>query len=67
MVFAFNEEADSVFWYGTESGLVRKDLKNSTTRRFLNEPRNPNSLSNDMVFAILKDKQGISGSAQIMG
>ena len=49
---------DSVFWYGTNNGLVRKDLKNGTTRRFVNEPGNPNSLSNNVVFKILKDKQG---------
>ena len=56
-VWAFNEEGDSVLWLGTERGLVRKDLKNSTTRRkFLHDPRDAKSISNDTVFAIVKDK-----------
>ena len=57
-VRAFNEETASVFWYGTNSGLVRKDLKNGTNRRFVNEPGNTYSLSNNMVTEILKDRQG---------
>ena len=52
------EEGDSVKWIGTVSGLVRKDLRNGTTRRFVNESNNPNSLSNNMVTGIIKDKQG---------
>ncbi len=57
-VSAFNEETDSVFWYGTNSGLIRKDFKNGITRRFVNVPGNKNSLSNNAVTEILKDKQG---------
>ena len=57
-VRAFNEETDSVFWYGTFNGLIRKDLKNGTTRRFVNEPGNNNSLSSNVVNKILKDKHG---------
>ena len=57
-VYAFNEESSSVCWYGTVSGLVRKDFKNGTTRHFVNDPGNSNSLSNNYVTEILKDKQG---------
>ena len=57
-VFTFYEESATVCWYGTDSGLVRKDFKNGTTRRFLNNPGDPNSLSNNRVRDILKDKQG---------
>jgi len=57
-VNAFYEETPSVFWYGTDSGLVRKDSKNGTTHRFRNEPLNPNSISNNVVGTIFKDKQG---------
>jgi signal transduction histidine kinase/ligand-binding sensor domain-containing protein len=56
-VRAFSEETDSVFWYGTNSGLIRKDFKNGITRRFVNVPGNKNSLSNNVVTEILKDKQ----------
>ena len=52
------EEGDSVKWIGTVRGLVRKDLRNGTTRRFVNKPNNPNSLSNNVVTGIIKDKQG---------
>ncbi len=57
-VISFNEESASVCWYGTVNGLVRKDFKNGTTRRFVNNPGDPNSLSNNRVTEIIKDKQG---------
>ena len=56
-VSAFFEESASIYWHGTAKGLVRKDSKNGTTQRFVNEPRNPNSLSNNIVYRILKDKE----------
>ena len=56
--YAFNEEADSVMWYGTESGLVRKDFKNGSTQRIVHEPGNLNSLSNNVITEIVKDNQG---------
>jgi len=52
------EEGDSVKWTGTVKGLLRKDLRNGSTRRFLNESHNPNSLSNNIVTSFIKDKQG---------
>jgi signal transduction histidine kinase/ligand-binding sensor domain-containing protein len=55
-VGAFNGEGDSVLWLGTERGLIRKDLKNSTTRQFMHDPRNANSVSSDTIYAIVKDK-----------
>ena len=57
-VTAFNEETSSVFWIGTNSGLIRKDYKNQMTRKFVKEPHNPNSLSDDVVTKILKNKRG---------
>ena len=54
-VSAFNREGDSILYLGTDSGLVRKDLKNVTSQRFLSDPHNQNSLSNNTVTAILKD------------
>ena len=53
---SFADEADSVRWYATDSGLLRKDLRNGATRRYVNEPGNPNSLSNNLVFRIIKGK-----------
>jgi signal transduction histidine kinase/ligand-binding sensor domain-containing protein len=57
-VFSFYEESATVCWYGTKSGLIRKDLKDGTTRRFINKPGDPNSISSNAVTDILKDKQG---------
>ena len=57
-VGSFSQETDSVFWFGTVNGLIRNDLSNGTTTRFVNELNNPNSLSNSFVETIIKDKQG---------
>ena len=57
-VNVFYEESDSVFWYGEDSGLVRKDLKNGSTHRFVNDSHNSNSISNNVVGDILKDNHG---------
>jgi signal transduction histidine kinase/ligand-binding sensor domain-containing protein len=54
-VSAFYVEGDSVLWLGTDSGLTRKDLRNATSHRYLNDPHNSNSLSNNGVTTILKD------------
>ena len=58
-VLSFYEESSTVCWYATYSrGLVRKNFKDGTIRRFTNKPGDPNSISNNGVFDILKDKQG---------
>jgi signal transduction histidine kinase/ligand-binding sensor domain-containing protein len=53
--YAFAEETDSVFLFGTRDGLIEKDFRSSSTHRFFNAPLDPNSLSNNDVLAILKD------------
>src|SRR5205085_4497576 len=57
-VGSFNEEGDSVLLLGTGKGLVLKDFRNLSADTFLYNPHNPNSISNDTVSAIIKDKQG---------
>jgi signal transduction histidine kinase/ligand-binding sensor domain-containing protein len=52
------KENESVTWFGTANGLIRKDFSNGATTRYLNEPGNTNSLSNSIVEVIIKDKQG---------
>jgi signal transduction histidine kinase/ligand-binding sensor domain-containing protein len=56
--WCFNEEGDSVFWYGTNNGVLRKNRKDGTEHWFLHDPYNLSSLSNDTVSRIIKDKQG---------
>ena len=55
---SFYEETPSLFWMATDSGLIRNDLINGTSHRFVNEPLNGNSLSSSIVSNIYKDKQG---------
>jgi ligand-binding sensor domain-containing protein/signal transduction histidine kinase len=55
---SFNEEDDSVVLFGTDGGLIRKNLNNGTERRFLHDQHNPASLSSDTVTNIIKDRQG---------
>jgi ligand-binding sensor domain-containing protein/signal transduction histidine kinase len=50
-------EVDSLLWFCTDSGLIRKNLKTGSIYRFLNEAGNSNSLSSELVFTILKDKE----------
>ena len=56
--FSFSEENDSITWYGTNRGLIRKNMNNGAERLFVNDPHNPNSLSGNYILSIAKDKQG---------
>ena len=51
-------ESDSVLWFGTSSGLVRKDIKNNITQHFVHDPNNPNSLSSNRINEVIRDKRG---------
>ena len=57
-VNAFYKESATVLWFATDSGLFRKDIKNASILKYINEPGNSNSLSNNTVYDIDKDKQG---------
>ncbi|HEV8506185.1 MAG TPA: two-component regulator propeller domain-containing protein [Chitinophagaceae bacterium] len=56
-VRALNEESPTAVWYATATGLLRKD-GNGSTKQFLNEPGNANSLSSNNVFSLLRDRSG---------
>ena len=53
--YAFKVNNDSTLWIATDKGLIHKDFKHLTVRWYINEPRNPNSLSNTQTFCILND------------
>ncbi|MGK2861157.1 MAG: ligand-binding sensor domain-containing protein, partial [Chitinophagaceae bacterium] len=55
----FYEESGTAIWYATteNKGLVRKDIKTGALLKFLNDPKNEKSISNNSVTAIIKDKQ----------
>jgi hypothetical protein len=44
-VLSFNEEGGSVGWYGTAHGLIKKNSKDGTTRKFVHDPGDPNSMA----------------------
>lgn len=42
----------------TGGGLVRMDIKSGSTKRFLHEPANPNSLIDNRISALMEDRDG---------
>ena len=46
-------------WYGSDDGLVRKDLTNGKEQRFFHQDGNPRSLSNNRIGALFQDKSGV--------
>ncbi len=48
-----------VLWYGTDEGLVRKDVDSGIEQRYVHDPRNHRTLSNNHIAAIYEDRQGV--------
>jgi len=48
----------NILWFGTDTGLVRKDLSTNSLKFFTHDPKNPNSLNNNTVVAIEADENG---------
>jgi len=53
------EDAPFFMWMGGKIGLVRKNLKNGSSKLFAHEPLNENSLSGNFITEIVKDNVGI--------
>ncbi|NGP77837.1 response regulator [Balneolaceae bacterium YR4-1] len=49
------QDINGIFWLGTAEGLIRFDTKSETFTTFLNNPDQPNSLSNNHIKSILED------------
>lgn len=47
------------FWIGTAAGLNKLDLTNGTFKHYQHEPDNPASLSNNYIFALHEDHEGL--------
>jgi signal transduction histidine kinase/ligand-binding sensor domain-containing protein len=56
---SFLEEPGSVFWYGTDSGLIRTDIKSGTIKTFTAEPNKKNNLSSNRINDLVRDNDGI--------
>lgn len=46
------------FWIGTENGLIKSDSNLNLIRVFIENPMNPNSLSNDVITGLMKARDG---------
>ena len=55
---AFYQEDSDLLWLGTFKGLIRKDTRNGTSRRFINESVENASKGANSINGIIKDKQG---------
>ena len=53
------EESDSVMWFGTDSGLLIKNIVNGKETRYRHDPKNSNSLSDNSSGLIYKDSKGL--------
>jgi ligand-binding sensor domain-containing protein len=51
------EDADGQIWVGTQDGLNAFDKHTETFTRYLHDPANPNSLSQNNVYAVVVDRQ----------
>lgn len=49
------EDADGVFWLGSNQGLIRFDPETETFRRYRHDPRRSTSLSHDVVRTVHPD------------
>ena len=54
---SFFEESETIFWKATSNGLLREDMAEGTSRRYLHDPKDPNSISNNSITSIIKDHQ----------
>ncbi|MFQ5640588.1 MAG: two-component regulator propeller domain-containing protein, partial [bacterium] len=52
---AIYQDATGIFWLATDDGLARSDPETDIFRYFRNDPRDVNSLSNDVVLSITPD------------
>ncbi len=52
------EPNGNILWFGTDSGLVRKDLSANSFKVWVHDPKDPNSLNNNSVVHIKPDENG---------
>lgn len=57
-VNCFYEEPNGILWIGTDKGLLRKNLNTQQEKFWSHDPKNENSLINDLVVALRSDADG---------
>jgi signal transduction histidine kinase/streptogramin lyase len=56
--FAIYIDKQDNFWIGTQKGLMKINQKTNEYKRYTYDPKNQNTLSDDVVERIYEDKQG---------
>ena len=57
-IHSFYEENEFVHWFGTQNGLIRKDLRNATTTEFVHHPNDSSSILHNTINSIIGDNEG---------
>lgn len=52
-------DGERILWIDTYSGLVRMNLNSGKSFRFVNDEKNPNSLIDNQINKIIKDRSGV--------
>lgn len=58
IVIEMAEEPSGVIAVATPDGFVRHDPNNGSTKRYVNDPQDPNSISNNVVISVLTASDG---------
>ncbi|WP_373494796.1 two-component regulator propeller domain-containing protein [Aquiflexum sp.] len=58
LVYSIRSDRQGNIWFGSTGGLNLWDRKNEKFIRYINEPNNSNSLSNNNVTWVYEDKEG---------
>lgn len=57
-VHAIIHQEEDTYWIGTEIGLFILDLKDHSSRKIIKEYANPYALTDNVIYALWKDKEG---------
>ena len=55
--WALLEDSEGALWVGTENGLLRLDRDRKGLTRYRHDPRDPDSLTADLVIALFEDRE----------
>ncbi|MFO7527108.1 MAG: two-component regulator propeller domain-containing protein, partial [Ignavibacteriaceae bacterium] len=52
-------DGEQFLWIDTYSGLIRMNMNNSETTRFVHSENNPHSIADDQINKMIKDRSGV--------
>ncbi len=53
------QETPTISWIGTDNGLIRENAKTGKVSKYVHDPSNDKSISNDNIRSIAKDRDGL--------